>query len=643
MALAFMRRHKKWLHVFLWMTIPAMIIAFVALYIPTEDASAGNPGGVLAEVGGQPITLGEYQSAYRQQRQRLERMYQGRLEPEMLEQFGLKEQTLQGLVEAKLIALEAHRLGLSVDDDTLAREIASSPAFQENGQFMGAAEIRRRLELNGVTEREFQEDYRSQLLGQRLLGVITDGVAVSPAEVEREFRRRNEQVKVEYVLADAPADAAAAAPTDAEVSARFQAKPEAYRFPEKRVVSYLLVDPQALQARVTVTEADLASYHREHKSEFLKPEEACASHILVKVKATPDAKEGHTDEEAKKLAQAALDQVKGGADFATVAKAVSEDKGSAERGGDLACFGRGRMVPEFDNVAFSLPVGQTSDLVKTSFGYHVIRVSSRNPEQDLPLSQVRDRIRGTLLARRTQALAATQVQQVSAALASGRSLEEAAKEPGLAVQKSAPLARGAAEPPLDSPALVARAFELKAGETATEGFTVSGGRAFIALTEVQPSRVPALAEVQARVKADLAKERTAERARQRAGDLRARAEKDGLEKAATALGLVRKETPTPVGRGMALGDLGASLALEQAAYELPVGAFSEPVRVGDGYAVLRVLERKAFDPAAFAKEKDAVAAGLRDARKQQLFRSYMAQARQRFPVERRADIDQVIG
>jgi peptidyl-prolyl cis-trans isomerase D len=643
MALAFMRRHKKWFHIFLWMTIPAMIIAFVALYIPTENAQAGDPGGVLAEVGGQRITLGEYQRAYRRQRARLEQMYQGRLDPAMLERFGLKEQTLQSLVEQKLVALEAHRLGLVVDDETLAREIATSPALQENGQFMGAAEVRKRLELSGISEQEFQESMRAEMLGQRLLGVITDGVTVTPAEVEREYRRRNEQVKVEYVLADAPVDSAADTPTDAEVSQRFQANPEAYRIPEKRVVSYLLIDEQALRARVTVTEADLAGYHREHMAEFRTPEQTCASHILVKVKATPDATEGHADEDAKKLAQAALDQVQAGADFATVAKKVSEDKGSAERGGDLGCFGRGRMVPEFDNAAFGLQPGQVSGLVKTSFGYHVIKVISRTEEQDQPLSQVKEMIRATLVSQRAQSLGTTQVQQVAAALARGRGLDEAAREAGLTVQKSVPLARGATEPPLDSPALVARAFELKAGETAKEPFGVSSGQAFIALAEVQPSRVPALSDVQAQVKADLAKERAVERARVRATDLRARAEKDGLERAAAALGLVRKETPTPVGRGMALGDLGASMALEQAAYELPVGTLSEPVRVGAGYAVLRVLERKAFDAAAFAKEKDAVAAGMRDARRQQLFRAYMTQARQRFPVERRADLDQLIG
>jgi peptidyl-prolyl cis-trans isomerase D len=642
MALAFMRRHKKWLTIFLWMTIPAMIVAFVALYIPTEDARAGNRGGVLAEVGGQPITLGEYQRAYRRQRERYEQMAQGKLDPEMLERLGLKEQTLQSLVDEKLVALEAHRLGLTVDDETLAHEIATSPGLQENGRFLGAAEVRRRLEMRGVTEQEFQESIRAEMLGQRLLGAVTDGVAVSPGEVEREYRRRNEQVKVEYVLAEAPADPATPAPTDAEVAARFQAKPEAYRFPEKRVVSYLLVDPAALQSRVTVTEAELASYHREHKTEFRVPEQTCASHILVKVKTAPEAKEGHADEEAKALAQAALDQMKAVADFATVAKKVSEDKGSAERGGDLSCFGRGRMVPEFDNVAFSLPVGQTSDLVKTNFGYHIIHVNSRTEETDPPLAQVKERIQGTILAQRTHQLATAQATQVAAALARGRSLEEAAKEPGLTVQKSAPFARGAADPPLDSPALIARAFDLKAGETATEGFPVSTGQAYIALAEIQPSRVPTLAEVQAQVKADIAKERTAERARARAAELRTRAEKDGLDKAATAMGLVRKGR-TPVGRGMSLGELGASQALEQVAYGLPVGGLSEPVRAGDGYAVLRVLEKKAFDAAAFAREKDAVAAGLREARKQQLFRAYMTQARQRFPIERRADLDQIIG
>jgi peptidyl-prolyl cis-trans isomerase D len=642
MALAFMRRHKKWLAVFLWLSIPALIVTFVALYIPTGDASSGGGTGAVANVGGERITAAEYQKAYRRQRDRLQQMYQGRLDASMMERLGIREQTLQALVEQKLVALEAARLGLRVDDATLAREIQNAPGLQENGRFIGAGEIRRRLDQAGISEEEFQESMRADLVSQRLQNVVTDGVTVTPGEVEREYRRRNEQAKVEYVRIEAAA--APAAPTDAEAAARYQAKPEAYKFPERRVVSYALVDNEALRSRVTVTEGDLASYHSAHKAEFRTPEEACASHILVKVKATPDATVGHSDDEAKKLAQAALDQLKGGADFATVAKKVSEDPGSASQGGDLGCNPRGSMVQEFDNVAFSLPIGQLSDPVKTSFGYHVIRVTARHEEREELLGEVKEGIRARLTTERTQALADAQVQAMTAALARGRSLEVAAKELGLTVQKSAPLARGAAEPPLASPAVSARAFELKVGETAREPFGVgSGSQAFIALAEVQAPRVPQLSEVQAQVKADIARERAAEAARVRANELRARAEKDGLEKAASALGLVRKETQGLVGRGQDLGELGVNHALEQAVYDTPSGTLSEPVAIEGGYALVRVIERKAFDAAAFAKQKDSLTAGLRESRKQLLFRAYMTQARQRFPVERLGTLDRITG
>ena len=274
----------------------------------------------------------------------------------------------------------------------------------------------------------------------------------------------------------------------------------------------------------------------------------------------------------------------------------------------------------------------------------MIRVASRREEHEQPLSEVKEGIRARLSSERTQALAQSQVQSLSAALARGRSLDVAAKELGLTVQKSAPLARGAAEPPLASPQLSARAFELKVGETAQEAFRVGlGDQAFIALVEIQAPRVPALSEVTAQVKADIARERAAEAARVRAEELRALAVKDGLEKAAAARGLVRKETPQLVGRGDALGELGVTLALEQAVYDAPTGTLSEPLAIEGGYALVRVIERKAFDAAAFAKEKDTVSGTLREARKKQLFRAYMTQARERFPVERFGTLDRILG
>ena len=284
----------------------------------------------------------------------------------------------------------------------------------------------------------------------------------------------------------------------------------------------------------------------------------CASHILVKVKATPEATEGHADDEARKLAQSALDQAKAGADFAALAKKMSEDQGSAPQGGDLGCFERGRMVPEFENAAFALTPGQTSDLVKTQYGYHVLRATARRAETTPAFAVVRDRINKTLMGQRVRTLLEEQIQGISEALRHGKSIEDVAKERGFTVDRSSPLARGVETPPLSSAALVARAFELKRGETEPEPFPLPTGYAFISVPEVQAPRPADFKEVQDRVKADLQQEKAFEAARVKAAELKAKASGTSLEKAAAALELVRKETPALVSRGQPMGDLGSS-------------------------------------------------------------------------------------
>lgn len=636
MALALMRRHRRWLFAFLWVVIAAFIILYLT---PFQGTSAGSPGETLASVGGLPISVGEFQKSYLQQRQMYERIYQGRLDAAALKSMGLENQVFEGLVAERLVELEAKRLGLTVTDEAVARELATNPQFQTNGRFMGGAEIRRRLELQGRTEEEFEKEIRDSLLRRRLEALVSDGVSVTPAEAEQEFRRRTEQIKAEYVLVGVAPFKTQVAVGDEAVKARFEARKDAYKIPEQRVVSYLLLDNAALKGRVTVTDRDVEAYYQEHKDDFKEPEQVCASHILVKVKAKPDDPDGHPEAEAKKLAESALAQVKAGGDFATLAKKVSEDKGSAERGGDLGCFPRGRMVPEFDNAAFSLASGETSDLVKSSFGYHVIRAVSHREETTPALTQVKEQIRANILEQRGGALAEEKAEAVADALRHGKALDAAARETGFTVAKSAPFSRGEGVPPLTSPALVARAFALKRGEIEKEPFPVARGAAFIALDEIKPPRAPDLAEVKEKVKADLLEEAALAKALEAAQSLRARAEKDGLEKAATAIGqgLVRKETPNLVGRGQPIGDLGAGASLDDAAFGLPEKTLSEPIRVPAGYALVRVLEKKAFDPVAFEAQKASLLASLKSAKKGQLFQAYMSQARQRFTIERRPE------
>ena len=632
MALSFMRRHRKWLFGFLWLVIAAFIILYIPAFQSADDEGAGAP---IVTIGEERVTVGDYQKAYVRQRQMYQSIYQGRLDEDALRRMGLPEQTLQGLVDERVLFLEARRLGIRVDDEAVRAHLASSPDFQVDGRFMGAQELRRRLEMRGLTEEDFVESLRRDLLRRKLVGLVTDGVMVTPAEAEQEYRRRHEQLRAEYVLV--PAGTAEVTVTEAEVQAAFEKDKEEWKLPERRLVDYVLVDVPAVEARAAVTDADVRAYYETNKDQFRQGEEVCASHILVKVKSGPEAAPGHPDDEARAMAQAALEQVKAGADFAELAKKTSEDEGSGPQGGDLGCFAQGAMVPEFEQAAFALEPGQTSDLVRTNYGYHVIRVNSKRPETALELTQVKDQIQQVVRTDKVRTLVEDAAQSVSDALRAGRSLEDAAKAQGLAVKRTPPFSR--AEPPaaLSSPELLARAFEMKRGETASDPFSLPSGYAFISLAEVQPPRLPELAEVQDKVRAALQREKAVERARAAALDLRARAETLGLDKAAPALGLVRKETPELVGRGQPLGDLGSSSALEEAVFALPEKTLSEPLETPAGVALVRVLEKKAFDPVAFEKEKDTFIATLRDQRRQELFRAYLAEARKRHPVQRHVE------
>lgn len=634
MALGYMRRHRRWLYVFLWL----VIAAFIILYIPAfQGAQAGSPGETLASVDGLPITVGEFQNSYLRQRQLYERLYQGRMDPQMLKRIGLEEQVLSGLVAERLVTLEARRLGISVDDEAVAREIASSPDYQRDGRFIGTAEIRRLLEMRGLSVEEFEASVRGELLRRKLEALVAGGVSVSEAEAEQEFRRRNETIQAEYVLVDAARFKSEVKASDAEIESRFEARKDDYRIPERRVVDYLLIDAEKLRPQATVTEAEIAADYAQRREEWRQGERVCGGHVLIKVKQGEADAEGHADAEAKHLAEAVLAELRGGADFATVARRASEDKGSALNGGDLGCFGRGDMVPEFENAAFALDPGQLSELVRTPYGYHLLKIHSRREEEVSPLAQVRERIQEGLVAQKVRSLAEQKAEFVGSRLARGASLADAATAAGLDVERSAPLARGELVAPLTSSRLVARVFELAQGAVAREPFALPQGFGFVALVEIQAPRLPQLAEVKEKVRDDVENEQALERARGLAVDLRARAEKAGLDKAAQALGLLRKETPNPTARAQTLGDLGSSAALDEVAFSLPEKALSDPIRVASGFAVLRVTEKKAYVRAEFDGQKDAIVAALRQERRRQLFEAFLEEARKRASIERRLE------
>ena len=195
------------------------------------------------------------------------------------------------------------------------------PAFQENGQFIGEQVYEQvlRMQRPPLTTEEFEDNLRRALLVEKLRAAVTDWVAVSDADVEREYRARNEKVKLQLVVFTPDKVQNEVTVTDAELSAYFDKHKDRYRVPEKRKIRYLLVDADAVQAKVVVPPGDIERYYQQNIQQYSTPEQVRASHILLKT-------EGKDDAAVKAQAEAVLKQVKSGADFAELAKKYSEDE-----------------------------------------------------------------------------------------------------------------------------------------------------------------------------------------------------------------------------------------------------------------------------------------------------------------------------
>ena len=630
MALAFLRRHRRWFFVFLWV----VILAFVILYIPNLDPATRLADSTVATVGGRAIQASDFQKQYLRQRRQFLNLNQG-VDESMLERMGLREQVLSTMVREQLEGLEAKRLGFQVDDQAVIKAITEDPQLQTDGRFVGSATLTRLLQQQGMTVADFESEVRRQLKTQRLREAVTDGVSVSDAEVSAEFRRRSELIHAEYVHIPLAQFEAGIQPTDEEIRARFDSNKDRYRQPERRVLSYLLVDPIELRAKVLPTGAEVESYYRANAAEFTTPPQVCGRHILLKVKPGATAEKGHEDLEARTLAEGALARLKKGEPFEKVAKETSEDS-SAQNGGSLGCFSKEQMAPEFSSAAFALQPGAMSDLVKSSFGYHIIKVDTTLPGSTQPLDQARKRIEAQMQDSKSRDLASQKAEAVAQALKANQTLEQVATAQGLAVKKSEPLQLGKGSGVLTSPVLLSQAFELKAKETSKDGFPAGAGAAFIRLDEILPTKTPELSEVKDEVKKDLIRVMAREKARESAKALVADAERTDLAKAAIKAKLTRVETKGLVGRGQAFTEIPQSSLLEDQVFDLGEKKLSSPLDTPSGVAIARVLEKKSSDETALVQQRDSIRESLVSAKKDRLFSSYLQTLTDRYPISRNA-------
>lgn len=624
-----MRRHKGWLKWSLFL----VVLTFIAFYIPTGNdstqAGLAAPGAEVARVGSRSITVADFQRVYNAQMQAYRNAYGANMNDQLLKQLGLDRQILQQLVDEEAALAEAERLGLTASDAEVRERILALPVFQgPGGQFVGEDQYKLILRSQNppLTTTDFEENIRKSIVLDKLRDAVTGWLSITDDEVDKEYRSRNEKVKVQLVTLSTSAFTAGLTATDAEAATYFEANKNEFRIGEKKKIKFTVIDVQKMREAVVVSPQDVERNYNQNIQQYTTPEQVRASHILLKTEGKDEAAVRAQAEQVLAQARAA------GADFAALATKYSEDEASKAKGGDLDFFGRGRMVPEFEEAAFSLAPGTMSDLVKTSYGFHIIKVVEKQTGGTRALADVSNQITEQIKWERAQAQAANLGTTISGQVKTAADLDRVAKANNLAVQDSEFFLRDEPIPGLGpSPEAAAEAFTLKEGE-ASGAIRVATGWVILAPTGTQAARIPDLKDVTEKVKAAVVQQKALAAARTRAETLAATLKTaPDFVAAAKAAGFEAK-TSELLARGAAFPDAGVSPALDAAAFALSAGAVSNPVTTSTGVVILKVTEKTEVTADQVTAGRDALRTEVLGERRGRFFSSYMAKAKEKLKI-----------
>jgi peptidyl-prolyl cis-trans isomerase D len=631
-VLELFRRNLKNLKWVLWL----IILSFVLFFGVTWWAPSGNQGTPwVAEVNGEEVPFRMWQIQARQMDERYRQTFGAQYE-QLRDQINPRAQAAEQLIDRTLMVQDAKRLGLGVSDGELATAIRDNPSFQENGQFVGSERYQNfvvRATPYGSVE-VFESMMREDLLLEKWRELIASGAFVSRSEIEQEFRRRHERVRMEYVALPYEEIEAETDPSDAELQAWYQARRDQYAVGEARRASYVLVDQGAVGEQIEISDEQIRTYYEENSQQFTRPEQRRARHILIKAGSAASEEQ---IEQARAEAEALLERLRGGADFADLARQHSEDQGSAEKGGDLGWFPRGRMVPEFEEAVFSMEPGELAGPVRTNYGFHVIRLEEVREAGVQPLEDVRDQIRSQLRFPELREAQQELATQIASEATDEESLRQAAESRNLEVRQTQLISRrGSIEELGPAPEMIETMFSLEP-QTVSEPVSLPRGEIVLAVTEVVEDHLPPLAENRTTVLADYREEKAREEAQRRLEQAIIDSGED-LAQAARKLDTELRETDPELVRGQELPGVGVDPAIERAAFSAEPGLVVGPVAGGTAAVALRVLDRQEADLERLTEDAPAIRQSLRAPRAQQLLSNRINALREGAEIRRNADL-----
>jgi len=596
------------------------------------DYFLGSRVQTIAEVDGESIADSEFYQSYERQLNALRASMGKNFSKDLARQLGLKDQTLQVIINRHIILQEANRMGLAVPKPALVRRVRANPAFQSAGNFDPNRYQILTRNLGFKTPSDYEQELGLDMMTDSLQKAIISSASVSNAEIRQQFNTEFEKRILASLIVDPDSFESKVHISDEQARKYYEAHKERYRSPLRLNMAIVEINPADMAKDLEIDDAELHKAFEDQKGNFTVPERRHARHILVRLAKGSSSEKRKA---ARKKIEAALKRVKSGEDFAKVASQVSEDE-STKDGGDLGFFARGAMVPPFEQVAFSMKAGEISDIIETQFGFHIIQMIEIQPAH----AQAFDDVRGQLAKLVRQEKAGDEAYNLSLdlddALGKESNLTAAAASLNLTVRTLGPVS---AEEALADPLFAGntkfrkKTFSLKPGDPINIEEFDDGRYVAVEIKTRQPPDTLPFKNVAAKVYNDAKTEEASRLAQSQAEDILKSARTGPMDQLAAKYSqpLFLSKPVKKSGVGDEASWLTPELLSE--AFSTSKGdVVGKIIEVPKGFAVVQVRDIIAASDEEFEKQSGGIRQELLKANGAQRFARWIASVRDRYDI-----------
>jgi peptidyl-prolyl cis-trans isomerase D len=621
-----MRKNVKSLAPTLWIVIAAFIIAIFAVWGGAGRLGEARAGNTIAWVGKERISVDLFYSNLRQRLEMMKKEFKD-LDRKLIQQLGVPQQVLEQLIQQTLLLQVSRDLGLDASNKEVLEKIKSYPIFQKEGKFIGFEEYKRILEWNRISLTEFEESLRKEIILNKVVQLATAGIPVTQEEIWENYKKENESAKLEYALIEEDKIELESEPAPSEIQEYFEEDKEKYKIPERREGAYIFLATDDLKTELELVDSDLERYYRDNLSQFEEPERVKASRIYIPFS---DREKEIVLAEGENIRE----RISKGESFSELALKFSKDE-KAQESGDWGFYDWKRLSsPEKEEIE-KLSAGETSSVIELEDGVSLLQVTEKNPAVVQPFEEVKSRIISILEEEKARNLAGERIATLRKNAQREKSLDVAAQKIGLKIRNTGLLKEGDALGDIDPSGSLSRAlFELKEKEITSPVYTYKG----IGIAQLEKIETPRLAnfdEVKDVVKEDVLKIKKKEKAYEQMKQTKSLLERENMEEAAET---IEHKTVEEYKSGQYLSIIGESPEIDQLAFSLPLNEVSEPIEFGEGYALIRVLDRKEVTSEDFEKNKKEEREKFLEMKKNKFFLSYLSKMRKKKNVKIKYDL-----